>query len=85
MAKTSGLAKALRSRIGRACWFKHPSGRIIEGSFGRGRVVTELTGMTVDRSASATGRTVYNMQETKWTVPGHVRIHFGQAPTKVKK
>jgi hypothetical protein len=71
------LAKALRSKIGRTCWFRHDDGRIIQGVYKRGRKVEETTG--VKRFEGAEGRG-FNIDSTIWTVPRNIKITFGQAP-----
>jgi hypothetical protein len=82
-SNSGSLARALRSRrIGRVCWFSHPDdGRIIEGTYRRGRKVVQIT--AIDRLAELEGHgRGFNIEETVWTIPRGVRIHFGQAPSK---
>jgi hypothetical protein len=80
----SGLARALRSKIGQRCWFRHPDQdhKIIEGNYRRGRKVAVTTGMT--RLPASEGRG-FNIEETVYTVPAHVPIHFGPPPREVTK
>lgn len=81
---SAGLAKALRSKIGRACFFTHPeTGQVISGTYQRGRKVRELTGVTIDKAA--TGSRTYDFHETVWKVPPHVAITFGTPPRVPKK
>lgn len=70
----------LQSKIGRWCWFKHPdTGRIIEGTYRRGRKVVQITGMT-RMSEDRAGNRGFTMDETTWTVPPNVKITMGQPP-----
>jgi hypothetical protein len=84
-AGPSGLARLVNSKVGRLCWFKHDEdGRIIEGLYQRGRKVLQMTGVTRVEHAAGGGST-YNVEETIWTVPRHVKISFGQPPAKGAK
>jgi hypothetical protein len=89
MAKQT-LHKALRSKIGRWCWFRKEDGGIVEGVYTRGRKVKETTGMkrfTLEEIKAAGPNTVsgFNIEETTWKVPGHIKITFGSAPAEVKR
>jgi hypothetical protein len=82
--KTLDLSRALRSKIGRVCWFQHPeTGQIIEGTYTRGRKVTQLTGMS-RLAETPDGARGFNLNETIWSVPRRVRITMGQAPAAMK-
>jgi hypothetical protein len=66
------------SRIGKRCHFTHPdTGKVIEGIYGKGRTVRVLTGMKPTHGPD--GSRSYDVEETIYTVPRHVRITFGQA------
>jgi hypothetical protein len=82
--KTGGLAAALRSKIGRTCWFTHPeTGAVLQGVYKRGRKVAVLTAMTRMKENVDGGRG-FNLEETVYTVPRSVKITFGQAPAVAK-
>ena len=78
--KQSGLLKALRSRIGRVCWFKNPdTGEIVEGIYKRGRKVTRTIGARRLTAEDGGGRG-FMFDEQTFTVPNDVKISFGQKP-----
>lgn len=88
---TSGLAAALRRRLGRSCWFRHPeTGAVIQGILRKGRTVEVLTGLKAISQVGTPGTVgsvrTYDFEQTVYTVPRHVKISFGPAPVvEVKK
>lgn len=86
-AMNAGLAAAMRRKIGRTCWFRHPeTGKVIQGVYKRGRKVVELTGITLPKETKDIhAPREYNFNETTWTVPRHVHISFGSAPIDAVK
>lgn len=80
-----GLARALRSRIGRMCHFTHPeTGEVVEGIYKRGRKVEKLNGIKGVTKDIGGGRT-YDFETTTYTVPHHVKITFGGPKPKRSK
>jgi hypothetical protein len=85
-SNTSGLAKALRQRIGRTVWFLHPdTGAVVRGTLRRGRKVEVLERMTIQQSDEPGGGRTYVMDERTYTLPRSVKINFGPTPIEVKK
>jgi hypothetical protein len=84
MAKKSPLAKALASKIGRWCYFKHPdTGAIVQGTYRRGRKIVVLEGIARPKAETPPGASrTYMFSERIYTVPKSIEITFGQPPAE---
>lgn len=82
--KEFNLRRALRSKIGRVCYFTNPeNGEVIEGTYGRGRKVKRMVGMRRFTEAEMKEQEAvggFMIDEQTFTVPSNVKITFGARP-----